>query len=50
MAKRSGSKVSRGARKVERQRAQRARERGLPERREEPLRGAATPESASKME
>ncbi|HKY40505.1 MAG TPA: hypothetical protein VJN18_31440 [Polyangiaceae bacterium] len=48
MAKRSGSKGTRGERKADRQRAQRARERGLPERREEPLRArAATAEPGS---
>lgn len=45
MAKHSGSKGSRGERRAGKQRAQRAREHGLPERRVEPLRArAATPE------
>jgi hypothetical protein len=45
MAKRSGSRSSRGERRAERQRAERAREHGLPARRPEPMRArAATPQ------
>jgi hypothetical protein len=44
MAKRSGSRSSRGERRAERERAERAREHGLPERRSAPERArAATP-------
>lgn len=42
MAKRSGSRSSRGERRAERQRAERAREHGLPARRPEPMRARGT--------
>ena len=49
MAKRSGSKTSRGERRAGKERAQRAREHGLPERREEaPRARASTPEPGSR--
>jgi hypothetical protein len=41
MAKRSGSRSSRGERRAERERAERAREHGLPERRSAPVRARA---------
>jgi hypothetical protein len=51
MAKRSGSKSSRSERKAGRERAERARDRGLPEKRSEPLRArAATPEPVSSVD
>jgi hypothetical protein len=49
MAKRSGSKTSRGERRAGKQRAERAREHGLPERREAARRvRASTPEPGSR--
>ncbi|MDF3066518.1 MAG: hypothetical protein K0R38_2119 [Polyangiaceae bacterium] len=48
MVKRTGSKSSRSGRRAGKERVERARERGLPERRQEPLRvRAATPEPRS---